>query len=101
MSTSPIILHPTDFSEPARHAFTFAGSLARHQGARLIVLHVPDNPNEPLEVFRQQLEQYRLEGPGVAVEHRLIPGNPVEETLKTARETGCGLIVMGTKGRTG
>src|SRR5262249_48559648 len=88
-------------SEPARHAFALAGSLARSQGARLLVLHVIDQPNEPLEGLRRQLELNRLEGPGVAIEHRLVPGNPAEETPKAGRETGCGLIVMGTQGRTG
>src|SRR6516225_9277064 len=34
------ILHPTDFSVPSNSALTLACSLARDQGAHLIVLHV-------------------------------------------------------------
>jgi hypothetical protein len=34
------ILYATDFSDCSRYAFRLAGSLAREQGARLIVLHV-------------------------------------------------------------
>ena len=34
------ILHPTDFSPRAEHAFHLACALARDHGSRLIVLHV-------------------------------------------------------------
>jgi nucleotide-binding universal stress UspA family protein len=110
MSTTPIILHPTDFSEPAGHAFNLAGSLAHCQGARLIALHVADPLTDPahplqgglpLDRLRQRLEQLRLEAPGVSVEHRLTSGDPAAEILRTAREPGCALIVMGTQGRKG
>ena len=38
------ILHPTDFSERAGHAFAAAYALAQDHGARLIVLHVAPPP---------------------------------------------------------
>jgi nucleotide-binding universal stress UspA family protein len=110
MSTTPIILHPTDFSEPARRAFDLAGSLASGQGARLLVLHVADPLTDPahplqgglpLDKHRQRLEQFRLEGRGVPVEHQVLSGDPAAVILQTARETGCALIVMGTRGRKG
>jgi nucleotide-binding universal stress UspA family protein len=115
MSPSQVILHPTDFSDPAGHAFALAGSLARGQGARLIVLHVPEPLSatthrrqvggrvigRPFERLWRQLEQLRPEGPEVSVEHRLTPGDAATEILRAARETGCALIVMGTQGRTG
>jgi nucleotide-binding universal stress UspA family protein len=110
MSPTPIILHPTDFSEPAGRAFQLAASLARSQRAQLLVLHVPEpealefrpQPGAPpVEQIAQRLERLRSEAPGAAVELRIIPGDPVEEILKTARETGCALIVMGTLGLTG
>ncbi len=41
MSPIQTILHPTDFSERSGHAFQLACSLARDQGARLIVLQTP------------------------------------------------------------
>ena len=37
-----IILHPTDYSECATYAFGIAVDLARHHGAKLLVLHVTD-----------------------------------------------------------
>jgi nucleotide-binding universal stress UspA family protein len=110
MSAAPLILHPTDFSESAGHAFPLAVALARSHGARLLVLHVPAplpavvdprQVGQPFDTLRRQLEQLRPAAPGVSVEHRLTPGDPVEEILKTARETGCALIVMGTQGRSG
>jgi nucleotide-binding universal stress UspA family protein len=110
MSATPLILHPTDFSESAGHAFHLAIALARSHGARLLVLHVPAplpavvdprQVGQPFDTLRQQLEQLRPAAPGVSVEHRLTQGDAVEEILKTARETGCALIVMGTQGRSG
>jgi nucleotide-binding universal stress UspA family protein len=110
MSTIPIILHPTDFSEPAGRALNLAGSLAHREGARLLVLHVT-NPmtdaanlllDEPsLHRQRQRLEQLQVEAPGVPFEPRLAFGSAAAEILKTAQETGCDLIVMGTRGRKG
>lgn len=38
------ILHPTDFSAHADHAFALACSLARASGRRLLVLHVAPIP---------------------------------------------------------
>jgi nucleotide-binding universal stress UspA family protein len=61
----------------------------------------PRQVGQPFETLRQRLEQLQPAAPGIAVEHRLTPGDPVEEILKTARETGCALIVMGTQGRSG
>jgi nucleotide-binding universal stress UspA family protein len=110
MSTNPIILHPTDFSEPAVHAFQLAGFLAHSQGANLVVLHVadplkdsahPDQGGLPLDKQRQQLEELRPNADGVSVERRLGTGDPAAEILQVARETGCTLIVMGTQGRRG
>jgi nucleotide-binding universal stress UspA family protein len=109
MSTTTI-LHPTDFSPPAAYAFQLAAALARSQGARLVVLHVPEpealefHPvpgDRPVDVLSQRLEQLRSEAPGATIELRLVPGEPVPEILKTARETGAALIVMGTLGLTG
>ena len=110
MSTIPIILHPTDFSEPAGRALNVAGSLAHHEGARLLVLHVTNPMTEAVDHLlddpspdrqRQRLEQLQLQTPGVPFESRLAFGGVAAEILKTAQETGCNLIVMGTRGRTG
>jgi nucleotide-binding universal stress UspA family protein len=109
-----VILHPTDFSECSEPALRVARSLARDHGARLILLHVtpPDavlygtmavgvNPRaerDSLEVIRGRLEGPDLKHP---VEARLGRGGAAPEILRVAEEVGCGLIVMGTHGRTG
>jgi len=110
MSRIPIILHPTDFSEPAGRALNLAGSLAHREGARLLVLHVANTLTDAVNVLlddpspdrqRQRLEQLQLEVPSVPFESRLAFGGAAAEILKTAQETGCDLIVMGTRGRKG
>src|SRR4051794_18657490 len=44
MAAIHTILHPTDFSDPARPALRLAQRLAHDHGARLIVLHVVPLP---------------------------------------------------------
>ncbi len=108
------ILHATDFSEDSEAALRVARSLARHHGARLIILHVAtlevltDGTNaaevDPRE-YRDALEQIkqRVDGPDLKqpVETMLKRGFPAEGIIEAADEVGCDLIVMGTHGRTG
>jgi nucleotide-binding universal stress UspA family protein len=109
------ILHPTDFSEHSGHAFRLACSLARDYGARLVVLHVGEPPvlvtegivapPLPAEYDRPDLEA-RLRKltppvPPVPVEYQLVFGTAAEQILAAAEAFHCGLIVMGTHGRTG
>ena len=112
------ILHPTDFSACSDHARHIAADLAELYKARLIFLHVvetlgPENVTygeaatqlEP-EGFRQRLrrdlEQLMPQtGSALAVEHMLGEGDPAAEIQRVAQEKTCGLIVMGTHGRTG
>jgi nucleotide-binding universal stress UspA family protein len=109
------ILHPTDFSEQARHAFATACSLARDHGARVIVLYVrapevvpygklgpivPDPVRTPADA-QAGLSGPHLPDPGVEVEYRVAEGDPAAEIIRLARELGANLIVMGTHGRTG
>jgi nucleotide-binding universal stress UspA family protein len=80
------ILHPTDFSERSESAFHLACSLARDNGARLIILHVIPPPVSHGEVVaRQQPNGYREQmcdwlqrlqapGSGVDIDHRLTDG---------------------------
>ena len=107
------ILHPTDFSERSDCAFHLACSLARDHGARVIVLHVFPPPVVHGEVVARRqpdgyedrlwadLRRIRPPDPKVAVEHRLLEGEPAKAILHAARDGGCDLIVMGTHGRTG
>jgi universal stress protein A len=107
------ILYPTDFSERSEQAFHLACSLARANGARLIVLHVIPPPVFRGEVVaRRQPDGYheqmcdwlnRLQAPdpSVVIDRRLTDGDPYAEILRVAQENRCDLIVMGTHGRTG
>jgi nucleotide-binding universal stress UspA family protein len=109
------VLYPTDFSDPADRAFDVAQSLARQQGARLIVLHVSPPVAVPLrevltehrpaqayyDELREKLLAVRPEDPGVAVEHILAEGDAAGEILRVAQAKRADLIVMGTHGRTG
>jgi nucleotide-binding universal stress UspA family protein len=111
------VLHPTDFSEHSDYALRLAGSLARDHEARLIVLHVVVTLGPELvsygeavselqpEGYRQklweELRRVRLPDPDVLVEYQLAEGDPAEEIIRAAQDTGAELIVMATHGRTG
>jgi nucleotide-binding universal stress UspA family protein len=108
------VLHPTDFSDGSELAFRLACSLARDYGARLSVVHValpptivygegvvPPEPQDWLDLAREKLARLLPPDPKIAVDHRLIEGDVVDEILRTAADTGSDVIVMGTHGRTG
>jgi nucleotide-binding universal stress UspA family protein len=108
------ILHSTDFSDSSAYAFRLACSLARDYGARLVVLHVAEQPvvvpidgvaalPPPLDRQRllQHLQCWQEREPRVCVEHRVAEGDPATEIVQAAVETRCDVIVMGTHGRTG
>lgn len=110
------ILYATDFSANAEAALPVASELAKEGRGRLVVLHVERPPLAtlggiagvpplPSEYDRQRLEE-ELKGiqpaqTGIAVERRLVYGDPAAVILKMAQEIGADLIVMGTHGRTG
>jgi nucleotide-binding universal stress UspA family protein len=112
------ILHPTDFSPHSELPFSIACRVARDSGAKLIVLHVLEQPVLPyagvamapptprpsedeLASLRDRLGRMQPRDPAVGVEHRLVEGDPAAAILQVARETECELIVMGTHGRSG
>jgi len=107
------ILFPTDFSETSEMAFPLACSLARDLGARVVALYVvpPALGNEEMEARHHPEEYYgiptvalhKLQAPAqdVHIDHRLEEGDAAKVILNVAQETGAGLIVMGTQGRTG
>jgi nucleotide-binding universal stress UspA family protein len=108
-----VILHPADFSPGSESSLRVARSLARDLGARLVLLHVvpfgfyANEMTVPIDpgVYREALDEERqlIDGPDLKypVESRLARGDAAEEILHAAAELGCGLIVMGTHGRTG
>ncbi len=113
------ILHATDFSRASRPAFASALALAKHDRARLCLLHVlmPPSPflgnrlpPSYLELearARRQAERHLAalvtdaKRAGVRVEAHLTEGVPAEEILRAARRQRAGVIVIGTHGRTG
>jgi len=114
------ILHPTDFSESSQHALELACALAREQDARLLILHVLPRPaaigrdsavpafkdmhtTEDLAAYRQEmagmLSRARDKADCTNVDTLLKEGPVAEEIARTASETPCDVIVMGTHGR--
>lgn len=112
MSFTHTIIHPTDLSEASSHAFELACALARDQGARLLVVYVVPPPTCHAETLVQREPDFEqdllalvrtLKDPQgrIMIDHQLLYGDPVEEIVRLASESGANLIVMGTHGRTG
>lgn len=116
------ILVPVDFSDISQQALDFAIELAQPLNARLLLLHVI----EPLvfagghggmgtgaanaEVIKQievdatqNLENYVEHGrkSGLACTGEVLHGTPFEQITEVANHKQVGLIIMGTRGRTG
>lgn len=114
------ILFATDFSESSDYAFQYAFSLAKKFSARLLVVHVI---NEPVDlrgfyvphISFEKLEEEIEEGAQKMMEKfcrthirdydnyetLIVPGIPYDEIIKKATENSADLIVLGTHGRTG
>ena len=116
------ILLPTDFSECAGHALSYATSLARGANAAIICVHVvePVMPSvgytgitEPLPVadISEQLEDSATrelpkiadseECSGLEVEEVIVHGDAATEIVRVAKERDVDLIVISSHGRTG
>jgi len=112
------VLCPTDFSPQSQSATQAALNIARLMGAKLMLLHVIDDPviyfpmmeSYPLPT-REQLETYaeeRLENwipdsdrGDLQIQHFWIHGQPAEEIVKFASKSKADMIVMATHGRRG
>lgn len=115
------ILFPTDFSACAGHAEEYAFAIAQNSKVPLHIVHVTEmtkfyaagldlpgaavaNTIESItEQARYDLEQAaesaRLKG--IEVQTHLVSGGPHNEVVRLAEDLGCGLIVIGTHGRSG
>ena len=120
MKAFKTILFATDFSESSNHAFGYAFSLADCFDARLVILHVINEPvdlrgfyvphisfdklEEEIEQGAQKLmEQFERKflTDFKNFESIVSPGIPYDEIIKRAEVEQADLIVMGTHGRTG
>jgi nucleotide-binding universal stress UspA family protein len=103
------ILHPTDFAPHSAHAYRVARALARDYGARLVVVHVVPTPpfttareaDKDLREANGRQRELRTRLRGLSHSYRLRQGRPSTGILEAARGSGCDLIVMGSRGRTG
>jgi nucleotide-binding universal stress UspA family protein len=113
MSAFRKILVPTDFSRHSREAFRVAHDLAKPTGASMVMFHVSrphavvSDGNRPLSApahteakdVGEQLLQIQAKVHAVRIEHEMIVADPpdAKHILRTLRERGCDLIVMGTR----
>ena len=112
------VLLPTDFSESARHAFTYAVSFAREYQAELYLLHVvevlpmgyagelfPAAMTQVVDEIStyardelQKLADEALRRGCATVSQRTAQGKPAAEIARVAQEESIDLIVLGTHG---
>ncbi len=114
------ILFATDFSESSDYAFEYALSLAKKFEARLILMHVINEPVDlrgfyvphiSFDKLEEEVEQGAKKmmekfcrahlGEYANYETVIVPGIPYDEVIKKAKASAADLIVMGTHGRTG
>jgi len=114
------ILFALDFSEHAKHAFDYVLSLIRNYNARLIIIHVIQEPvdlsgfyvphisfenleKEIRQGAEKMLEKFCAESIPANMDYdtSIVTGVPYQEILRKADEEEVSLIVMGTQGRKG
>ena len=112
------VLVPTDFSDSAKHAFSYGVSFAREYEAELVLLHVVENltvgyasdlfPVPMAEVFQEISGYARAElaklaeeakQKGVVVSELVAQGKPSAEIIRYAAENAIDMIVLGTHGK--
>lgn len=107
------ILLATDGSPSAAEATRYASRLAQTMGAQVIVLHayprVPaflGEPNLSQMIHQMVREADNIVGPvveelaaaGIDVSAEMLESPPAEAILAVAENSGCDLIIMGTRG---
>lgn len=115
------ILVPSDFSDYAEYAFTWALEIAEKWGAKVVALHAAPMFSHlayPETVYMVDLAKMEAEiladaekklqefvakkgTSTVPVETRAVLGDPFWEICKAAEQNRADLLVMGSHGRTG
>ena len=114
------ILFATDFSESSDYAFQYALSMAECFSARLVILHIINEPVDlrgfyvphiSFDKLEEEIEQGAEKlmetfcrthmGDFTNYESHVLPGIPYDEIIKKSQELNSDLIVVGTHGRTG
>ena len=115
------ILHPTDFSEPSKHALNYAIAFAKEFKTKLCVLHVIEEvatamyfdmlQAPPLMQLMADIEDKAKKALAdlvpedvkteIEVELLIRKGVPFLEIIRCAEQIKADLIVCGTHGRTG
>lgn len=114
------ILFATDFSESSDYAFQYALALARKFEARLLLIHVINEPVDlrgfyvphiSFETLEEEIEQGAVKmmekfcrthmGDFADYQTFVVPGIPYDEIIKKADEHKAELIILGTHGRSG
>jgi len=110
-----------DFSEQSEAAAVEALDIAKHVGARVVLVHVGEVPGEGAtssnsvaaeweRAVRAQATQdharletlvTELSESGVEVAHRVVDGHPEDGVCEAAKELGAELVVTGSQGRSG
>ncbi len=99
------IVHPTDFSEAADRARSWAAELALEEGSPLVLLHAVDDRyssertaqkrRKKLETLRAELKTEGLD----SVEIQTVHGPPKKMVVEAADHYPGALFVMGSQGR--
>jgi nucleotide-binding universal stress UspA family protein len=101
-----VVLHPTGFSQATRLSFDLARVLAADLGSELIITHVAPasilhGKGGKRDEMEAALRRMAESEPRVRARGMLLAGDPASEILRLAQEGECGLIVMGTRDRSG
>ena len=109
------ILFPTDFTEDAAQAYTYALKVAARTGADLHLLHAIEEPfdfatrveetvgalnDEAEDYFKEQITEahQKEEYQHVNIEYHVVRGKPYGVINQKAQEIDADLMIMGTKG---
>lgn len=100
----PVVLVPSDFSTRSREALRVASWLVQ-EGSRVVVVHVVQAVHVATEGYAEalleRLREWAAPVLGPQLEYRLGEGDPAEEILSVAGQTGASLIIVPSHGRTG